>query len=95
MARAMTPERNKLWREIIKTEPRLARILARAKDVKDDGSAKSFCANRIWYEEFKPELIWLVGFESSHAALRTTKHYDVAYEKIYEALPACRGCICF
>lgn len=54
-----------------------------------------FCANRRWCKEFKPRLLKLVGWaRKDKPELSTTKAYDVAYEVIYGALPACRDCAC-
>jgi hypothetical protein len=88
------------WSQIIKIEPRLNDLYKEAKALKDNGSAVSFCANSEWYgwhnhHGFKQRLCSLVGWEAAHESLRTQDAYDIAYDKIYEALPNCRNCGCF
>ena len=82
------------WKRIIRIEPNLGRLYKEAKAIRDDKTQPSFCANRIWYEEFKPRLLWLVGWECRKKELRSMEAYDIAYDKIYKALPYCRECIC-
>ena|SRR5215472_2003812 len=77
-------------------EPCLAALLERARAVKDDTAKPSFCANRIWYGELKPELTRLVGRRrKDHPVLGTPRAYDLSYQIIYDALPACRDCACW
>ena len=79
--------------ELTKIEPRLKQLYNKARQV--DGSEANFCANRVWYEEFKPQLLNLVGQGAARPELQTVEAYDVAYKKIYRALPNCgEGCSC-
>jgi hypothetical protein len=92
------PDPNQMgWRLLVSLEPRLQGLLDDAKAVRDRGDTKSFCANNVWYDRFKPRLIQFVGWEASKLAdprLRTMEAYDIAYEKVHEALPNCRYCWC-
>lgn len=81
------------WSEIVKIAPELEELLTFAGWVSDPGGPH-FCANRIWYGLFKPRLLEMVGWESKIEMLGTTEAYDLAYEKIYAALPHCRDCGC-
>lgn len=85
------------WRELVRREPRLAELLREAKAV--DDSDPHFCANLVWYGRggLKERLCRLVGWEAEKddPVLRTPEAYDLAYEKIYNALPDCRDCDCW
>lgn len=82
------------WNAIIEIEPMLGELQQRARDVKDEGGSH-FCANTVWYSEFKPTLVSLAGFEAKNRRLRSMPIYDLAYSKVYNELPACRNCTCF
>jgi hypothetical protein len=87
------------WTQIVKLEPRLAALYRQAKAVKDDKSKRSFCANTVWYGSygragFKDRMVRLVGFETANPRLQTMRAYDIAYGKLYSALPDCRNCMC-
>ena len=84
------------FEELADLEPRLLELLHEARSMIDMGGL-SFCANRIWYDGFKPRLVALVGWErdAGPKLLRTSAAYDVAYQTIYGALPDCRDCACF
>lgn len=75
------------WRQIEAIEPRLARLYVEAKAVR---ASKNFCANEIWYRSMRPRLVRLVGWDAGDKRLKTQEAYDLAYRKIYEALPDCR-----
>lgn len=83
------------WEQLAELEPRLRSLQERARQVRDPGGP-SFCANRVWFNEFKPELLYLVGWmrEKGPAVLQTSRAYDVAYRTIYNGLPDCRECGC-
>jgi hypothetical protein len=70
-------------------------LLDEAKSVK--ARRRNFCANTVWYSQFKPRLLWLVGWErrDKHPVLSSAEAYDLAYETIYQALPDCKRCLCF
>jgi len=95
-----TAHRKPTWKALVKTEPRLAVLLKEAQSV--DGSGARFCANRVWYgygktNSFKDRVCRLVGWEAGRCVdpmLKTQGAYDVAYDKIYDALPDCRDCVC-
>jgi hypothetical protein len=73
---------------LVKTEPLLAELYAKAAQV--DGSSPNFCANAVWYADFKPYLEQLVGWTARKPILRSSEAYDVAYDTVYELLPDCR-----
>jgi hypothetical protein len=83
------------WEELILAEPRLDDLFRAAKHYRVP-TAGVFCAEILWHARFKPQLTFLVGFRcrSEDPVMRTMQAYDVAFAKIYEALPACRGCAC-
>lgn len=85
---------NITWKLLVELEPRLGEMLKRAKSV--NGEDKHFCANAVWFDEFKPELCTLVGWDASGFDLRlhTERAYDIAYNKIYDVLPPCKDCLC-
>jgi len=92
-----TAHRKPTWKALVKTEPRLAVLLKEAQGV--DGSGHHFCANRVWYQRqgLKDRLCRLVGWDVKGRGiplLATEGAYDVAYDKIYAALPDCRDCVC-
>jgi len=90
------------WSLLCKLEPRLKELYKEIKQVKDDKTKNSFCANRVWYgwgnsgNGFKNRLHPLAGWEATgeDPRLHTRKAYDIAYKKLYNALPDCRNCIC-
>jgi len=84
------------WAALVAAEPRLGALLAEARRVSARGKP-DFCANAVWYgwgnhRGFKPRLIHLVGFwaEGADPILHTGAAYDIAYQRIYRALPDCR-----
>lgn len=83
-----------MWNNIVDKEPLLAALREEASAVKDEGG-DHFCANTVWYQDFKPTLTQLVGFEASKKSLRSMLAYDIAYQTVYNELPACRNCTCF
>jgi hypothetical protein len=91
------------WHKLTRLEPRLLDLYREVRSIHDNGREPSFCANRVWYgrggfEGFKHRLTALVGFrrrnDGSHARLATSRAYDIAYHKIYDAIPPCRNCAC-
>jgi hypothetical protein len=86
------------WDDMVKVEPALARLL---KDVvvADHHHTRVFCGVTAWHGSggrpgLKMRMYQLAGFGSSNADLRTREAYEVALEKLYNALPPCRGCAC-
>ena len=84
------------WSMLVDLEPRLRDLLSNARAVKDDPSAPSFCANEIWYRKngLRDQLCELVGWSArkKDSLLQSSDAYDLAYDKIYNALPDCRNC---
>ena len=82
------------WAQLARLEPGLARLRREARAT--DGRARHFCANRVWYDRFKPRLSRLVGWgrDDGPAVLRTQAAYALAYDTVYQELPGCRGCWC-
>jgi hypothetical protein len=75
------------WDALVAAEPQLAELHRRASEV---SAGPDFCANRVWYDVLKPELVRLVGWEAERPELRDPAAYDLAYTKLYEQLPDCR-----
>jgi hypothetical protein len=89
-----------IWEELMAREPRLGHLLTVLSAVKDPGG-RSFCANAIWagsagFPGFKRHLTALVGWgaEQDDPLLRSEAAYEVAYSRLYGALPPCRHCGC-
>jgi len=84
------------WRQIVKLEPKLGALHREAQEVRDTGG-RHFCANKVWYDDFKPRLKLLVGWcrADDVLSLKASESYATAYAKIYNALPDCRNCACF
>lgn len=83
------------WEVLVELEPRLQQVFDECAAVKDDQLAPWFCANRIWYNRFKPRIVQLVGFErADHPILGTPTAYNIAYNTCYHQLPYCRDCDC-
>lgn len=83
------------WADFVQREPRLLLLFNDIREIKDDKTKPSFCANFIWYRDFKPRMIKLAGWGCKDEVLKTCKSYDMVYEKLYNALPNCRNCLCF
>lgn len=81
------------WQEIIAIEPKLLSLETEIKSIKDSGG-KSFCANTIWYNQFKQRVVDLVGDYASNEQLRSQQAYSLAYHHLYDQLPNCRNCNC-
>jgi len=81
------------WTDLVAIEPELARLHAEIEGTVDPGG-RAFSAEALWHTEFKPKLMWLVGFRAQNHRLRNRMAYEVALERLYSALPPCRGCAC-
>src|SRR5688572_27285202 len=91
------------WATLVAMEPQLAGLLADAKQEHMNGDP-GYCAHRVWYgyddgPGLKGRLCQLVGWgreAPGPAVLRSPAAYDVAYQKVYQALPDCRheGLMC-
>lgn len=92
----MTNTNDKItWERIVKECPELGRMKDEAR--KMDGSDAHFCANDVWFEQFKPRLLSLVGWEALPAYpdwMYGHVAYEIAYRAIYNELPDCRMCAC-
>lgn len=92
----MTNTNDKItWERIAQVCPELEQMRKEASAI--DGSHPHFCANDVWFEQFKPRLLRLVGFEAlpSHPDwMYGHVAYEIAYRAIYDALPDCQACIC-
>lgn len=93
---------NRVWNELVKIEPRLLDLADEAMAYKKASHGKKYvCANDRWYgygewkgRGIKERLIYLVGWLSCRPELKTMEAYDVAYQHIYNLLPACQDCAC-
>ncbi len=80
------------WEKMVEIEPALGRLYEDVCSVECD---EKFCANAVWYGYgghlgFKPRLMRLVGWDAKNPKLMTEEAYDVAYDKLYNALPDCQ-----
>ena len=93
------------WAQLVELEPRLGALYKEIRKVKDDKTEPSFCANAVWYGYGKYErggfrrmVKNLVGYSTEpkqkDARLRSMEAHDIAYQKLYSALPGCRNCNC-
>jgi hypothetical protein len=88
------------WDELVKLEPELDRLYRKIHAIKDPGG-RTFCANARWYgygghPSLKAVMVYLVGCEGAarDPRLRTSEAYNIAYTRLYNALPDCRNCMC-
>lgn len=83
------------WEDLVKREPRLGALLREARAVTPPREP-NWDVDRVWYMQLKPRLLELVGWfaKSDDPVLHTCDAYDVAYHRIYDALPDCRACGC-
>jgi len=73
--------------EMTELEPRLKTLYLEANSVRP--ASGCFCGNRVWYDNFKPRLVNLVGWYAERPELCSPGCYDVAYQTVYNALPDC------
>lgn len=90
-----TPQTTITWESLARQEPGLASLLDTARTIEDDGESY-FCVAEIWIYELKPDLKELVGWyrPTWDPVLSTSMAYEIAMEKILDALPPCRNCTC-
>jgi len=76
------------WEQMVTIEPRLLTLYKKAKSYKP---TEGFCAHQVWYGHYglKSQMFKLVGFCAT-GILGTPEAYDIAYDKIYNALPDCQ-----
>jgi|SRR6516164_7432782 hypothetical protein len=84
---------NELWDDLVAAEPGLDRLYTTIVGTTDPGG-RAFCAETLWHTEFKPRLLFLAGFRAQNPRLRNRMSYEVALDRLYAALPPCRGCAC-
>ena len=84
-----------LWEVLLRRQPGLGQLQSELAAVSDDGGS-SFCANRLWYVRYEPQLKRLVGkvAEANDPLLRMPEAYELSRQTLYKLLPACRDCIC-
>jgi hypothetical protein len=84
-----------LWEVLLRREPGLARLQSEAMSVRDEGGS-AFCANRVWYVRFEPQLKQFVGSdaEGDDPVLRSPEAYELSRQILYRLLPDCRNCVC-
>lgn len=73
--------------EMIKIEPKLRKLrdeaIRRSKELPNRNWAKR---SAVWYDEFKPRFIKLVGFGAEKPELRASEDYSIAYEVFIKIL---------
>lgn len=87
-------ENNIRWEDLCRLEPELLELWSEAKEVKDSGRRKSFCAYDYFKENIADRLTELLGpwNEREIQVLNNIKALDMAKDTILEALPPCRNC---
>jgi len=82
------------WADLCRFEPELLDLWSEAKEVKDTGRRKSFCAYDYFSENIADRLTELLGpwNEREIQVLNTIKSIDLAKDIIFDALPPCRHC---
>lgn len=76
---------NPLVKEAIWVEPRIKHLIEKASQQRCE---LGYNLLHTFYGYYKPQITALVGWESPHAKIRTTQHYDAVYEAIYDLLPS-------
>ena len=84
-----------LWEILLRRQPKLEQLQSELAAVSDDGGT-SFCANRLWYIHYEPQLKRLVGkgAEANDPLLLMPEAYELSRQTLYKLLPPCRDCIC-
>lgn len=82
------------WNNLVHLEPRLEGLHNQILQCREENINKErFCANAVWYRQFKPQLVKLVGWDRIYdgpGELCSTEAYDTAYETLYDLLPDCK-----
>ena len=50
---------------------------------------EDYCANRVWYGRYKPEMVELAGWSAASPTLKSSAAYDDIYDYLYHLLPDC------
>lgn len=82
------------WEMLLDYEPQLAHLLRDAITADSDRNAERFCRQTFLQKELRPLLSGLVGHRRTagqHSILGTFDAYAVAYQKLMNAVPPCRG----
>lgn len=80
------------WEVIIAIDPFFDDLLCEIQGIRAD---ENFCANGIWFETYKPAIVRRIGWYAPNYApeiLKTERAYEIAYRKLYNALPDCQNC---
>lgn len=80
------------WEEIVAIEPALLQMYNEAVRRGQRGvQNENDCANVVWYRNggMKDRFVTLVGWKAQKPALIDSLTYELAYQKIYGALPDC------
>lgn len=88
---------NITWEEIIAVEPKLDAMYQEAVKHREQGvRSEQDCPNVVWYKRggIKSRFVELVGNWCRKPEIGTTWAYDVAYDKIYNALADCSENCC-
>ncbi len=82
------------WEGLCSLEPELLELWSEAKEVKDSGRRKSFCAYDYFGANLADRLTELLGpwNEREIPVLNRIESLDLAKDMILEALPPCRNC---
>jgi hypothetical protein len=82
------------WEKLMQLEPRLRGLWQEAQHC-DRFCGDRFCGMEAW-PALKPRLVEIVGHCRSdfHPVLGTAAAYEIAYDRLLEAVPPCRGCSC-
>lgn len=82
------------WEGLCRLEPELLDLWSEAKEVKDLGRRKSFCAYDYFGANLADRLTELLGpwNEREISVLNSIKSLDFAKDTLLEALPPCRNC---
>ncbi|MFP4473998.1 MAG: hypothetical protein ACLFOY_00465 [Desulfatibacillaceae bacterium] len=88
------------WEDIIAVQPALHDLYVAALSVVDDRSKPFFCGHHVWYKQgYRRRLTQLVGYGADPllpSFIRSPEAYAIAYQKVYDAIPGCRGdCGCW
>lgn len=84
------------FEELVKIEPKLNELLVEAQNYKRtfENCGCALNCDNAWNKELKPRLKGLVGWfaQSSNKEIHSSWAYDIAFHKIYGALPGCNEC---
>jgi len=89
---------NPTWEDLVRAEPRLARLQEDVAAADRLTASSSFCAVCAWHGSggrpgLKTRMYRLAGFGSSNPDLRTRRAYEVALETLYASLPPAEGAL--